>query len=53
MLHFFTDKHSACKSGEDDKAVKGDTVEREKQHRKENMILKHHNRWFEVTAYSV
>lgn len=28
MLHFFRDKHGACKSGENDKAVKGDTVER-------------------------
>lgn len=54
MLHSFTDKHSAFKSGEDDKAVKGDTIEREKQHGKEkNMILKHHNRWCGVTEYSV
>lgn len=53
MLHFFRDKHSAFKSGEDDKAVKGDTIEREKQRGKEkNMILKH-NRWCEVTEYSV
>lgn len=35
MLHFFTDKHRAYKSGVDDKAVKGNTIEREKQCGKE------------------
>lgn len=54
MLHFFSDEHSACKSGEDDKAAKGDTIEREKQCGKEkSMILTHHNRWCEVTEYWV